>query len=61
MATTTDINMFNKLTRAISDQSSQITTLANNLLAENKVAEKLKTEIAKIKGSNGYGSRGGGG
>ena len=45
IASTTNRNTFNKLTKTISDKYSQITTLTNKLLAANKVSEKLKTEI----------------
>ena len=51
--TTTGINTFNELTGKKSDQSSQITTLTNKLLAANKVAAKIKTEILTIKRFNG--------
>ena len=63
LATTTiiDRNTFNEVTKTIADQSSQITTIINKLLAATESATKLKTEIATIKRSNGYSGQGIGG
>ena len=54
IANTTYRNTFNELTKKKAYQSYQITTPTNKLLVANKVVSKLKTEIAKIKHSNGY-------
>ena len=60
-ATTTNRNKSNNLTKTIADQSSQITTLTNKLLAATEAAVKLNNEIATIKISNGYSGQGSGG
>ena len=60
-ATTTNRNKPNNLTKKIADQSSQITTLTNKLLAATEAAAKLKNELATIKRYNGHSRRVSGG